>query len=102
MYDFLNKRYIDETIHPVKKRNEYLAFTKIIDRSKIFQKTIILADRGYGSYKNFAYIEDRNWKCVIRVKDKNSSRILSKINLPKADEVDKKKNCYLLEDKLIK
>lgn len=77
MYDLLNKIYINSTIQPAKKRNEYLAFTEIVNRSKIFEKTIVLADRGYESYNNFAHIEDRNWKYVIRVKDRNSTGILS-------------------------
>lgn len=95
MYDLLNKIYIDSTIQPAKKRNEYLAFTEMVDRSKIFDKTIVLADRGYESYNNFAHIENRNWKYVIRVKDKNSTGILSKINLPEADEFDSKINLLL-------
>lgn len=90
IYDLCNKLYIDATIQSARERNEYLAFTDMVDRSKIFEKTIIIADRGYESYNNFAHIDNKNWKYVIRVKDKGSNGILSKLTLPKEEEFDTK------------
>lgn len=95
MYDLSNKLYIDAIIQTARKRNEYLAFTDMVDRSKINEKTIVIADRGYESYNNFAHIDQKKWNYVIRVKDKGSNGILSKLELPKVEEFDTNFNLLL-------
>lgn len=88
MYDLCNQIYTDVLIQPRRKMNEYDAFTKMVDRSRISQKSIIIADRGYESYNLFAHIEKKGLNYLIRVKDINSNGILSSFDLPSADEFD--------------
>jgi IS4 transposase len=49
---------------------------------------IVIADRNYESYNVFAHIEQKGWKYVIRVKDRNSNGILSGLDLPMEDTFD--------------
>jgi len=88
MYDVKNKIYVDAIIQEGKKRNEFKSLTEMVDRSKINDKVIIVADRGYESYNVFAHVEEKGWQYVIRVKDKNSNGILSSLELPKTEEFD--------------
>lgn len=89
MYDLLSKLYIDVCIQPEKKKNEFRALTDMVDRSRIDENVIVIADRGYESYNVFAHIEQKGWKYIIRVKDINSNGILSGLKFPAADEFDK-------------
>ena len=61
----------------------------MVDRSPIEGKTIVVADRGYESYNNFAHLERKGWNYVIRVKDLDSSGILSGLRLPSGGEFDR-------------
>jgi hypothetical protein len=88
MYDLSNQIYTDVLIQPRRKMNEYDAFAKIVDRSRISQKSIVIADRGYESYNLFAHIEQKGWNYLIRVKDITSNGILSGFDLPSTDEFD--------------
>jgi len=60
----------------------------MVDRSPIKDKTIVIADRGYESYNNFAH-KRKGWNYVIRVKDLDSSGILSGLRLPASGEFDR-------------
>lgn len=88
LYDVLERRYIDVIIQPVRRKNEYRAMTDMIDRSRLKEKVIIMADRGYESYNVFAHAEKKAWNYLIRVKDINSKGILSGFELPKQEEFD--------------
>jgi hypothetical protein len=90
MYDLCNKLYVDACIQPIKKKNEFRALTDMVDRSRIFENVIVIADRGYESYNVFAHIEQKGWKYVIRVKDNNSKGIVSCLKLPCVQEFDQK------------
>ena len=57
-------------------------------RSKISDKVIVVADRGYESYNVFAHIEKKDWNYVIRVKDACSNGMTSTLELPDSDEYD--------------
>lgn len=61
----------------------------MVDRSPIKGKTIVIADRGYESYNNFAHLERKGWNYVIRVKDLNSNGLLSGLRLPSSGEFDR-------------
>jgi len=67
----------------------------MVDRSDITEKVIVIADRGYESYNVFAHIEQKGWNYIIRVKDKDSTGILSAMNLPDEDTFDVKKHSVL-------
>lgn len=72
MYDLQNKFYVDVCIQPGRDENEYKALTDMVDRSKVNEKAIIIADRGYESYNVFAHAEQKGLKYLIRVKDVTS------------------------------
>jgi len=88
-YDLCNRLYVDAIIQPRRLCNEERALAAMVDRSPITGKTIVIADRGYESYNNFAHIEHKGWNYVIRVKDLDSSGILSGLRLPANGEFDK-------------
>ena len=55
-----------------------------MDRSKLAEPVVLIADRGYEAYNNMAHIEQKGWKYLIRVKDRQG--ILSGLRLPDALE----------------
>jgi hypothetical protein len=88
-YDLCNRLYVDAIVQPRRLCNEGRALAAMVDRSPIKGKTIVTADRGYESYNNFAHIERKGWNYVIRVKDLDSSGILSGLRLPSGGEFDR-------------
>lgn len=87
-YDLCNRLYVDAIVQPRRLWNEGRALADMVDRSPIKGKTIVIADRGYESYNNFAHIERKGWSYVIRVKDLSSNGILSGLRLPSSGEFD--------------
>ncbi|MGG1556532.1 IS4 family transposase, partial [Paenibacillus ferrarius] len=87
-YDLCNRIYVDALVQPRRQSNEGRALATMVDRSPIEGKTIVISDRGYESYNNFAHIERKGWNYVIRVKDVNSSGILSSLRLPACGTLD--------------
>jgi hypothetical protein len=87
-YDLCNRLYVDAIVQPRRLCNEGRALAAMVDRSPIKGKTIVTADRGYESYNNFAHIERKGWNYVIRVKDLDSSGILSGLRLPASGAFD--------------
>ncbi|WP_281884388.1 IS4 family transposase [Paenibacillus sp. YYML68] len=88
-YDLCNRLYVDALVQPRRLSNEGRALATMVDRSPIKSKTIVIADRGYESYNNFAHIERKGWNYIIRVKDLDSSGILSSLRLPDSGEFDR-------------
>jgi len=88
IYDLYNRIYVDALVQPSKRQNESKALVDMVDRSKMKDKAIIIADRNYESYNNFAHIERKGWNYLIRVKDLDSNGILSWLKLPKDGEFD--------------
>jgi hypothetical protein len=89
MYDLCNRLYVDCCIQSRRRENENKALTDMVDRSSIKDNVILIADRGYESYNNFAHIEKKGWNYVIRIKDAGSSGgILSGLHLPATGEFD--------------
>jgi Transposase DDE domain. len=89
VYDLCNRLYVDAIVQPRRLNNERKALAAMVDRSCIMGKTIVISDRGYESYNNFAHIERKGWNYVIRVKDLGSSGILSGLRLPASGSFDK-------------
>jgi hypothetical protein len=87
-YDLCNKLYVDAIVQPRRLCNEGRALAAMVDRSPIKGKTIVIADRGYESYNNFAHLERKGWNYVIRVKDLDSNGILSGLRLPSGGAFD--------------
>ena len=91
LYDICNKLYLDASIQTYRKTNEYEGLIQMIRKSPLKKKVILTADRGYESYNNIAYLVNKGWHYVIRVKAPNSGKgILSKTNLPFDEEFDEK------------
>jgi len=88
LYDLQSKIYVDALVQPCRHMNESKALVDMVERSAITEKTIIVADRNYESYNNFAHIERKGWNYVIRVKDLGSTGILSGLKLPYGGEFD--------------
>ncbi|HEZ0775492.1 TPA: IS4 family transposase, partial [Neisseria meningitidis] len=89
VYDLCNRLYVDAIVQPRRLSNENRALSAMVDRSPIKGKTIVIADRGYESYNNFAHVERKGWNYVIRVKDLASSGILSGLRLPDSGSFDR-------------
>jgi hypothetical protein len=94
-YDLCNRLYVDALVQPRRQSNEGRALATMVDRSPIKGKTIVISDRGYESYNNFAHIERKGWNYVIRVKDVNSSGILSRLRLPACGTLDQEVHLIL-------
>jgi hypothetical protein len=88
-YDLCNRLYVDAIVQPRRLSNEGRALAAMVDRSPIKGKIIVISDRGYESYNNFAHIERKGWNYIIRVKDLDSSGILSGLRLPSSGEFDR-------------
>jgi hypothetical protein len=88
MYDLCNRVYVEPLIQPGKCQNENKALIDMVKRSNIDDKVIVIADRFYESYNNFAHIEQKGWNYIIRVKDLGSNGILSALPLPSEGEFD--------------
>lgn len=88
MYDLCNRLYVDALIQPKRCMGESEALTDMVQRSHIKDSVIVIADRAYESYNNFAHIEKKGWNYLIRVKDSTNGGILSGLRLPTTDEFD--------------
>ncbi|MGN6713045.1 IS4 family transposase [Anaerocolumna jejuensis] len=69
MYDILQHIYVDVSLQPKIGMNEHSALVSMIDRSKIQDKAIIIADRGYASFNNIVHCQEKNWSYIIRSKE---------------------------------
>ncbi len=88
LYDLKRNVYNDAIVQPIKYRNEHKAFVTMIDRDNLSIPTIYIADRGYESYNNIAYVMEKGQKFLIRVKDVGRFGIVSKLPLPDNEEFD--------------
>lgn len=87
-YDLMNRTYTDALVQTFTEYNELRACIQMIERSKLDNKTILIADRGYENYNIFAHAMEKGWKFLVRVKDKESNGILSGLHLKSKDEFD--------------
>jgi hypothetical protein len=88
MYDLCSRLYIDARIHSPRHSNENKSLTDMVACSQIKDKVIVIADRYYESYNNFAHMENKGWLYLIRVRDLGSSGMLSALPLPASSEFD--------------
>ena len=83
MYDLLNNVYTDTILQGANHKDERGALISMIPN--ITDTAIVIADRGYESYNIFAHLDEANQKYVVRVKDIDSSGILSGFDLPNSE-----------------
>lgn len=70
LYDLLNKTYVDAIIQPRPKMCEIKAAIDMIKRNSLSDKTILIADRGYGSMNLMEHIHrTESLEYLIRVKN---------------------------------
>jgi hypothetical protein len=84
MYDILQHIYVDASLQSKIGMNEHNALVSMIDRSKIQDKAIIIADRGYESFNNIAHCQEKNWSYIIRSKESYGIKYTS----PHTEEYD--------------
>lgn len=92
LYDISNGVYIDLDVRTRSKQYEVQSSIQMIERNEFKPKTIILADRLYGSLNHIEHLNRKGLKYVIRYKD---DKTLWEINeLPNA-EIDKTVTCHI-------
>ena len=81
-----NQLYLDAVIQNVREEHESRALVELVDRFRLKEPVIMIADRGYEAYNNIAHIEQKKWNYLIRAKEKRG--ILSGLKLPDTPEFD--------------
>lgn len=70
LYDLLNKTYVDAIIQPRPKLHEVKAAVDMVKRNSFSEKSVLIADRGYGSMNLMEHIHRiENLEYLIRVKN---------------------------------
>ncbi|MBU9729189.1 transposase, partial [Diplocloster modestus] len=89
LFNLLSQRYLDAQIQPIRKKNEFLALSNLIDRFDPPPGTspIFIADRGFHSYNVFAHAIEKGAYFLIRAKDVNTKRLLGN-DFPDTDSFD--------------
>ncbi|WP_390409527.1 transposase [Blautia hominis] len=76
-YSILDRRFTDLFVQPGRKRNEYSAFSEMVDAANPQDpSTIYLCDRGYASYNSFAHVIENGQFFLIRCTDKKTAGML--------------------------
>ena len=92
LYDLRNRLYVDYIVQPRLEKNEIQALSQMVNRSSLDGPSIILGDRGFESYNAFVHLEKIGIKYATRVKDVESTGILSGLSLPDGEfDIDVKK-----------
>lgn len=73
LFDLENGIYTDVIVQKEHTKHESRALRQMAVRSVITDPVIVLADRNYEAYNNFACLEKRGWKYLIRIKDTEST-----------------------------
>ncbi len=70
LYDLENGVYTDVIVQKEHAKNESKALCQMVECSGIADPVILLADRNFEAYNNFACLEKKGWKYLIRIKDR--------------------------------
>ena len=87
LFDLENGIYADVIVQKEHKKHESKALCQMAARSGITDPMIVLADRNYEAYNNFACLENRGWKYLIRIRDHERKNAYG-IELPDRSELD--------------
>ncbi len=86
LYDVLNKTYTHCIIQPQPKTDEVEALWFMLTWFDFPPNTLIVADRGYESYNNFAYLMESGLHFLIRVKqDRSAMREIARLPMMELD-----------------
>lgn len=89
LYGLKNRIYVDTIIQPGRSPNEAKALIDMMERSKIQESVLLIADRGYESYNILAHAQEKGWKFLIRAKDLGSRGILTHLPIPDSGTFDR-------------
>ena len=82
----MNKIYIDATVEPIHTTSELNEAVTIIDTFNFKEKSILVADRGYGSLNFIQHIKNQpNLDFVIRAKQKNWIKEIENLPMKELD-----------------
>jgi len=87
LFDIENGIYTDVIVQKEHTKHESMALREMAERSAIAAPVILLADRNYEAYNNFACLEKRGWKYLIRIKDRDRKNAYG-VKLPDEPEFD--------------
>ena len=88
MYDLLQHTYLDAIVSGRKSSDEQRNLCTMVDRS-LLENVLVIADRGYEGYNLMAHIQEKNWKFLIRVKDRGSKAGFTRgLDLPSSESFD--------------
>ena len=88
-YDLLNCIYLDAVISAsVRKTDERTALLEMADSRHLSTNTIFVGDRGYGGWKIFATLLEKQRHFVLREKDKDRLGIFKSLNLSEDEGFD--------------
>ena len=82
LYDLLNHFYVDVVIKGRAQYDERQSLVDMIERNALGPNDIVMGDRGFESYNVFAHAIEKGCKFLIRIKDINTSLLLSGLDLP--------------------
>ncbi len=88
LYDLRSRIYVDSIVQPGRKAAECRSLSKMVDRSNITGKVIVIADRAYENYNVMDHMSRKGWDFVIRAKDLGSTGIASSLDLPTSETFD--------------
>lgn len=87
LFDLENGIYSDVIVQKEHTKHKSKALRQMTKRSGITDPVIVLADRNYEAYNNFACLEKKSWKYLIRIKDHERKNAYG-IKLPDEPELD--------------
>lgn len=87
LFDLCSGIYTDMLVQKEHTKSESRAMCELVGRSTIPEPVILLADRGYEAYNNFAHLEKRGWKYLIRLRDQHRTHAYG-VTLPDRPQFD--------------
>ena len=87
LFDLENGIYTDVLVQKEPIKSENATLCEMVGRSAVSEPVILLADRGYEAYNNFAHLEQAGWKYLIRLKDRDRTYAYG-VTLPNQPEFD--------------
>jgi hypothetical protein len=76
LYDLMNHVYTDMIIQPRRANNERNECIRMMERNPVPTRSIIIADRGYESYKFLAHFQEAGQLFLLRAQDISGANIL--------------------------
>lgn len=93
LYDLESQLYLDAVIKNGREEHESYVPVEMVNRSELAELVILIANRGYETYNNMAHTEQKGWKYLIRVKNKQG--ILLGLRMSDTLEFEAAFSCFL-------